>query len=185
MRMRAAVWCCLMFGIISASMQAQQVPTAASPLAACGDDKTSFSVERGPIGDTATAPTTDMATVYVIELYNLRDKGKFNRPTLRQGLDGAWIGATQGFTYVSAAVKPGSHHLCSRWQSHFGSLSEQVSLYNFDAVAGKRYYFRVQIVVEGSGEGAAPASIDLQPVSEDEGRFLVSEAAQSISKPKK
>jgi len=25
MRMRAAVWCCLMFGIISASMQAQQV----------------------------------------------------------------------------------------------------------------------------------------------------------------
>jgi hypothetical protein len=174
-----------MFGIISASMQAQQVPAAASPMAACGDGKTSFSVERGPVGDMAAAPTADMATVYVIELYNLSDKGKFNRPTVRQGLDGAWLGATQGFTYVSAAVKPGSHHLCSQWQSQFGRLSQQVSLYNFEAVAGKRYYFRVQIIVEGSGEGAGPSSIDLQPVSEDEGRFLVSEAAQSISKPKK
>ena len=183
MHNRAAMWCGLM--VVSALMQAQQVPSATSPMAACGDDKTSFSVSRGPVGDTAAAPTADMATVYVIELYNLSDKGKFNRPTVRQGLDGAWLGATQGFTYVSAAVKPGSHHLCSQWQSQFGRRSQQVSLYNFEAVAGKRYYFRVQIIVEGSGEGAGPASIDLQPVSEDEGRFLVSEAAQSISKPKK
>jgi len=173
-----------MFGIISASMQAQQVPTAASPLAACGDDKASFSVQRGPVGDTVAAPDSNTAIVYVIELYNLSDKGKFNRPTIRQGLDGAWLGATQGFTYVSSAVKPGSHHLCSQWQSQLVIRSQQVSLYNFEAVAGKRYYFRVQIIVEGSGENAGPASIDLQPVSEDEGRFLVSEAAQSISKPK-
>jgi len=76
--------------------------------------------------------------VYVIELYNLSDKGKFNRPTIRQGLDGAWLGATQGFTYVSSAVKPGSHHLCSQWQSQLVIRSQQVSLYNFEAVAGKR-----------------------------------------------
>ena len=31
---------------------------------------------------------------------------------------------------------------------------------------------------------AARSSIDLEPVSDDEGKFLVSEAARSISKPK-
>lgn len=173
--------CGLIFA--AGSLQAQKVPDAASPLAACGDDQTSFSVSRGPVGDTIAAPDAGMATVYVIELYNLHDKGKFNRPTLRQGLDGTWLGATQGFTYLSASVKPGVHHLCSRWQSSFKTLSEQVSLNNFEAVAGERYYFRVQINVEGGNPG--PVFIDLQPVSEDEGRFLVSQAAQSISKPKK
>lgn len=182
MRMRAAVWCCLMFGIISASMRAQQVPSAASPLAACGDENATFSVTRGPVGDSGAAPTADSATVYIIELDTVGDKGS---PTVRQGLDGSWLGATQASTYVTASVKPGIHHLCSRWQSSLKRFSRQISLYNFEAAAGRRYYFRAQLLVEGAGDGAMPASIDLQPVSEDEGRFLISQAAQSISKPAK
>ena len=128
-------------------------------------------------------PSPGQATLYIIELYNLRDKGRFNRPTIRQALDGSWIGATQGFTYLEATVAPGTHHLCSRWQSHSSNLSDQISLNTFDAVAGQSYYFRVQISVEGDSGGGA-ISIDLAPVSEDEGRFLVSEAAQSVSRPK-
>ncbi|HEY4381052.1 MAG TPA: hypothetical protein VGN01_11955 [Acidobacteriaceae bacterium] len=170
---------------VTVSGLAQKVPDAASPIAACGEAATTFSVSRGPVGDNATAAPEDKATVYIVEVYNLKDKGRFNRPTLRQGLDGTWLGATQGFTYVSASVAPGVHHLCSRWQSMFGSLSQQISLNSFDAVAGRKYYFRVQINVEGaSGDAAGPASIDLQQVSEDEGRFLVSEAAVAVSKPK-
>jgi hypothetical protein len=157
---------------------------APDPLAACGDDKSEFSVERGPIGDTKP-PASDKARVYIVELYNLHDTGRFLRPTVRQGLDGQWIGATQGFTYVSADVDPGVHHLCSRWQSHFETLTQQVSLNNFEAVAGKQYYFRVQIVVPGSPEGTGVPSIDLQAISEDEGRFLISQAALSVSKQKK
>jgi hypothetical protein len=175
-----AVLCGLVFA--AASVRAQKVPDAATPLAACGDEKANYSVSWGPVGDSVVAQPADMATVYVIEVYNVADTYKINRPLVRQGLDGAWFGATQGFTYVSAPVKPGVHHLCSQWQSHFSVVSQQISLYNFEAVAGRRYYFRVQINVEGGG---GPASIDLQPVSEDEGRFLVSEAAQSISKLKK
>lgn len=175
-----------LFGVMFTGITglAQKSPDAASPLAACGDESKTFSVSRGPVGDNAVAPSADKATVYIVELYNLKDKGKFARPTLRQGLDGVWLGATQGFTYLSASVNPGVHHLCSRWQSVFGALSQQISLNSFDAVAGKKYYFRVQIMVEGGGDAPGPASIDLQQVSEDEGRFLVSEAAQSISKPK-
>ena len=140
-------------------------------------------MDRGPVGDKNTPPT-DKARVYIVEIYNLRDKGRFNRPTVRQGLDGTWLGATQGFTYLSTDVTPGTHHLCSRWQSHFGSFSNQVSLNNFDAEAGKQYYFRASIVIPGGADGTGEPSIDLQPVSEDEGRFLVSEAAHSVSKPK-
>ena len=183
--MRAIVYGILSLFLSGASISvaAQPASTPSSPLAACGDEKISFNVDRGKVG--ALAPLVPgKAALYIVEFFDLRDKGKINRPTIRQGLDGAWIGATQGFTYVTASIDPGEHHLCSRWQSHFGQLSDQISLNNFDAVAGKTYYFRVQINVQG-GDPPGPFSIDLQSVSEDEGRFLVSEEAQSISKPKK
>lgn len=167
---------------VAASGFSQIIPDTTHPTAACGNDKTAFVVSRGQVGDTATTDT-GKATVYFVELYNLLDKGRANRPTIRHAIDGRWLGATQGFTYLSTTVDPGPHHLCSQWQSHFERLSDQVSLNNFDAEAGKHYYFRVQINVEGASGGGA-VSIDLQQVSEDEGRFLVSEAAQSISKPK-
>ncbi len=176
--------CRLIFAAMS--LQAQKAPDAASPLAACGDENTTFSVTRGAVGDSATAPTADTAKVYIIELYDLNDNGRINRPTLLDGLDGKWLGATQGFTYLSTLVVPGVHHLCSRWQSRMRERSKQISLNDFEAVAGKRYYFRAQINVEGGvGDAPGPAFIDLQQVSEDEGRFLVSKAAQSISKQHK
>ena len=42
---------------------------------------------------------------------------------------------------------------------------------------GKRYYFRAQI-------DDRAYYVDLQPVSEDEGRLMVSQAARSISRSK-
>jgi hypothetical protein len=181
------ILCLPLFGAVTALAQSPSPPPSASPVpsltAACGDEKAAFSVDRGPIGDKAAGPA-DKARVYIVEIYNLRDKGRFNRPTVRQGLDGAWLGATQGFSYLSADVAPGPHHLCSRWQSHFGAFSNQVSLNNFEAEAGKQYYFRASIVIPGGADGTGEPSIDLQPVSEDEGRFLISEAAQSVSKLK-
>ncbi|HEX6772347.1 MAG TPA: hypothetical protein VF126_10005 [Acidobacteriaceae bacterium] len=100
---------------------------------------------------------------------------------MKHGLDGRWIGATQGFTYVTAGIDPGEHHLCSRGQSHFGKLSDQVSLYNFTAEPDKIYYVRAQISVMGDNY---VLSMDLEPVSSDEGRYLISQAARSLSKPK-
>jgi hypothetical protein len=184
MRTRAlnVLWCGLICGAVNV---AAQTTTVRSPLAACGDEKTTFNVSRGDVGEQSDSLEAGKAKVYIIELFNLQDKGKFGRPTVRHGLDGAWLGATQGFTYISAVIEPGTHHLCSRWQSSLESRTERISLNNFDAVAGKRYYFRAQISVDGAERGGGPTLIDLQPVSEDEGRFLISEAAQSVSKPKK
>jgi hypothetical protein len=176
------VWC----GLLSAAalVNGQTVQAGTSPLAACGDDTTSYDVSRGSMGDSVSTPDAGKATVYIVEPSDMGDKGRFNRLTIRHGLDGAWLGATQGFTYLSRTVDPGVHHLCSRLQSHLRAFSDQVSLNNFEAEAGKRYYFRVvQIMVVGAMEGSV-YTIDLQPVSEDEGRLLVSEAAVSLSKKK-
>lgn len=179
-------WCAVACVPLAADAQAAAgagVPNVTTPLAGCGDDKLNFAVTRGPEGDTAAAPDPTKATIYFVEVSNLHDTGRFGRPILRHAVDAAWVGATQGFTFVSAVVDPGTHHLCSRWQSHFGARSDQISLFNLDAAVGHRYYFRIQISVQGHTEGGSE-SIDLQPVSEDEGRFLVSEAAQALSKPK-
>jgi hypothetical protein len=110
------------------------------------------------------------ATVYIVEVVNLADKGRVACPVILQGLNGKWIGATQGFTYVEATIAPGEHHLCSRWQSDETGYSDQVSLYNFEAVAGRHYFFRTQVVSQSKGL----PFIDLELVSEDEGRFLMS-----------
>lgn len=160
------------------------VPIAAAPassqtrslLAGCGDPQTMFEVSRGETKDQIEPPEPGKAQLFVIEFYGLGDTGHMSRPLLKIGLDGQWIGAVQGITYLSASITPGEHHLCSTWQSH-GSPLHSTSLYNFHADAGKRYYFRAQI-----DDKAYYA--DLEPVSEDEGRLMVSQAARSISQPK-
>lgn len=167
----------------SLATPAQTGPTPASPLASCGDEKVNFDVSRGRAG-ARDLPDPSKAMIYIIQAADLHDKGGLGRPLVKHAVDGSWIGATQGLMYVSASVSPGVHHLCSRWQSAFASRSDQVSLNSFEAVAGKTYYFRLQIWYEANMNGGAPSMIDLQPVSEDEGIFLVSKAAQSISKPK-
>jgi hypothetical protein len=179
----AILACGLICGALHTAAQAppSQATAANSPLAACGDENVSFDVSRGEVKDQTDAPAPGKATLYIVEFFNLRDKGRVGRPTLKHGLDGKWLGATQGFTYLSASIEPGEHHLCARWQSHFGKLADQVSLYNFNAEAGQRYYVRAQINVVGDND---ILSMDLEQVSEDEGRFLVSEAAHSESKPK-
>lgn len=168
-------------GIIAVTACAQ----GPGPTAACGDEKALFTVTLGERGKAIAPSVPGKAQVYIIEVSDPHDKGRFNRPTIRQGLDGRWLGATQGFSYVHAEVDPGAHHLCSRWQSHFSSAASELSLNNFNAEPGKLYFFRVQLTTQGAaGEGSGPTTIDLQPLSEDEGRFLVSEGAVSISKAK-
>lgn len=167
----------VLVGSYTRYVTAQALP---DPRAACGDDGITFEVKRGEVKDQTSPPEPGKAALYIVEVVNLADNGRVNRPTLKHGMDGRWIGATQGFTYLSASIAPGEHHFCSRWQSRLGALSDQIALYNFNAEAGTRYYLRAQVYSTGKGS----FTVDLTPVSTDEGRYLVSEAARSLSKPK-
>jgi hypothetical protein len=98
---------------------------------------------------------------------------------LRVGLDGKWVGAAKGDSYLSFSVDPGEHHLCTRWQSHWKRFSDKAAFAGFTADSGQIYYFRARII-----EGQNNFALDFEPVNGDEGKYLVASSAVSVSKPK-
>jgi len=120
----------------------------------------------------------------VIEIFQ-RPPTELGIPTIRVGLNGAWVGANHGTSYLSFSVDPGEHHLCTNWQSVLKSLSDQHSLTSFTAEAGKTYFFRVQAYEQFEGGKGQFWTIDLQPVDADEGKYLLASAPLSVSQPKK
>jgi hypothetical protein len=96
-------------------------------------------------------------------------------------VDGAWVGAIRGNSYIFFSVQPGDHHLCVNWQSGFLTPSGLFALANLKAQAGKVYYFRARTFNE-SNRGYA---LDLDVTDNDEGQYLVASSAFSKSHPKK
>jgi uncharacterized protein DUF2846 len=121
------------------------------------------------------------ALIYVME----DQKFKFVRDiTVRIGLDGAWVGATRGSSYLFFSVEPGEHHLCADWMSNFAG--RLVSLFGLTAEAGKVYYFRARTMASPiNSSNDKTALIDLDLVNSDEGKLLVASSPLSVSHPKK
>jgi hypothetical protein len=164
--------------LVTASAFAQaQSPRAID--AACGPSDIQFEMETGK-----NQPLPEMeagkSVVYVIEVFD-RAANQISRPTLRVGLDGKWVGAGKGTSYINFTVEPGEHHLCVNWQSRWKHFSREAAFFGFTADPGKTYYFRARISEMGSA-GAANFPLDLEPVNEDEGRYLVSISQPSVSR---
>jgi len=111
--------------------------------------------------------------------------GELSRPTLRVGVDGAWVGAAKGNSYISFSVDPGEHHVCTNWQSRWTRFSKKAAFAGFTAEAGNSYYFRARITEVGGSGGASNFYLDLEPLNKDEGKFLLASAAFSVSHPSK
>jgi hypothetical protein len=158
-----------------------------SPLAAveaaCGPKEVQFETQTAP-GQPITQPEAGKSLVYVAEFF-AKSVGQLSLPTLRIGVDGKWVGADKGNSYISFSLDPGEHHLCARWQSHFKRLSSEEAFYGFTADPGKIYYFRARINEIGGSGGASNFSLDLEPLNEDQGKYLVASSAWSASQPKK
>ncbi len=164
--------------------------TNAALQSACGPVDTNFKVKRNASAKAITQTDPGKALVYVIE--DQKFKG-VRDVTARVGLDGNWIGADRGNSYLSFAVSPGEHHLCTDWVSEFLPAGRSVSLSSLNAEAGKVYYFRARTT---GGQGSAltntgglaiadNGAIDLQQVDPDEGKMLIASSAMSVSHPKK
>jgi len=149
-----------------------QQSSAASALQACGPQQinfdTSISDDKPP-----AQPEPGKALIYVAQ--------EMPVITLKIGMDGAWVGATHGHSYLVFPVEPGEHHLCVRWQSHRG-FSRMASFAHLNAEPGKVYYFRARIYNLGS---VTPEYLDLNPIDPDEGQYLVASSPMSASHPKK
>ena len=95
-------------------------------------------------------------------------------------MDGAWLGANRGNTYLSFSIDPGEHHFCVDWSSS-GFERGLVSLTNLTAEPGKIYYLRARTT---GGRYTFP-SLDLELVNSDEGKLLLALSAPSHSEIKK
>jgi len=159
--------------------QATDMRTAAG----CGPTKTQFSVKVDSTLHTVTQAGPGKAMVYVaVEETPAPNQFEIGDVTTRVGLDGKWVGANHGRSYISFVVEPGDHRVCTDWQSMFKSAQKLSGAADFKAEAGKTYYFRAHVTVGGKEQAA---KLSLMPVNEAEGLLLISKAGLSKWKAKK
>ena len=157
-------------GGASAGAQQQRAEDTAAVKAACGALDVNFSVKDGGAAapGAAAAPTAGKALVYVFE--DVQNVAFVSATNFRVGLNGGWVGALKGGTYLSFPVDPGVQHLCVSVQGHaLFQLQHGIVLRQLRPEAGSAYYLRLRMTL---GNGTLPL-VWLEPVDEDEGRLLL------------
>lgn len=167
----------VLFFAISAFSQETTSPTL--PHGACGAPNVNFETDTSS-AQAPVQPEAGKALVYVVEDYP-KIEPSIGAPTIRVGMDGNWLGATHGSSYLFFMVDPGEHHLCVKWQSHLGRLSKLESFVHVNAEAGKTYYFRTRAV----DQHPVTLFLDLDAVDPDEGQYLVATSPLISSREKK
>ena len=179
--MRAAlILAALLFAMPALAQDAPEGDaTAAAP--GCGPANIKFAVKSDSSNHPVSKPEEGKALVYFIQ----DDQYFFSRPrpTVKWGVDGNWVGATQSNAYFAFSVDPGEHHLCSEWQTSVGPFAgHQASATHFVAKAGRVYYFVAQDLFQ---KDTQPAAVRLTPFESDEALLLMSKFSFSTSQPKK
>jgi hypothetical protein len=159
--------------LLSCAAMAQNDAAIEKAKSACGPGRVHFDVEATDYTDSITQPASGKALVYVIA------EGQI---TARIGLNGAWVGAIEGDSHLFFPVEPGEHHLCASWQSVFMKGNKVVALSSFTAEAGKVYYFRVRVTIQGK---YASYLLDMEPINSDQGSYMVLKSKISESHVKK
>jgi hypothetical protein len=169
------------FILIAASVSAQNPAPAPLPQSACGPWNVKFQIDIDDSHRPIPKVEPGKALVFVIE--DQRYMG-VNDVTVRVGLDGAWVGATLGDSYLFFTVEPGEHHLCVDIRPGILNAGRTVSLFGLTAEAGSVYYLRARTDGGRDGPSYHTISIDLDPLNSDEGKFLVASFPLSVSNPK-
>lgn len=145
----------------------------------CGPPGVNFDTVASA-GQPPAKPESGKALVYVVADFP-GPPGAIGTPTIKIGVDGKWVGATHGRSYVFFVADEGEHHLCINWQSRWEGLSKIVSFAHVVAEPGKTYYFRARALYYSH----SPMYLDLDAIDADEGKYLVSISPLSTAHPKK
>jgi hypothetical protein len=175
---------------VSAVAQDQVAITAAE--SACGPKNIKFDVKPDTIQHPTGQPEPGKALIYVVEdlgqcpgcFTSNSLAGFFNdvdQAVTKIGMDGTWMGANRGSSYIFFAIDAGEHHLCMNWQSRLEGRAPAFAMANFTAEEGKVYYFRERVFPGHGGD----YSFDLDSVNSDEGKYLIAISPASVSHPKK
>jgi hypothetical protein len=169
----------ILLGLSSSLAQENNDQKLSSP--GCGPATEKFDVVTSKNDPSPVPAEAGRALLYVIQ-----DDTHFEsrpRPTTRVRVDGQWVGATRGNSYLRAALDPGEHHLCASWQSFVGiSMGIKMAALHFTAEQGKTYYFRVK---DKWLRDHGPGDIEFEALDSDEGQILASKFAFSTSHLKK
>src|ERR1700680_1824617 len=91
--------------LFAAPVVAQDHLSSAPVNGGCGPSNAHFDVTTNSKEHSISQPDSGKALVYVFEDI---ERG----PTMRVGIDGAWVGANKGKSYFFFSVDPGDHQLC-------------------------------------------------------------------------
>lgn len=174
--LRGLVLCTMFLLAAGSTVMAQNV---AAP--GCGPDDQRFDVKTTKSDHPETKQAADKAVVYFLQ--DDREFESTPKPTMRMGIDGKWVGATHGTSYLATTVEPGEHHLCASWQSNVTlGQPKQSGALHFTAEAGKVYFFSAQDRWYRE-HGSKP--MKFEALDSDQGQLLISQFAFAASKPKK
>src|SRR5580658_6436424 len=174
----------LLLSVCAVPAMAQDRSADLRAAAGCGPAATEFSVKVDKNQHVVTQPEPGKALVYVIAQENPDDSYNIGDVTTRVGLDGAWVGANYGESYLSFSLAPREHCVCVDWQSSLASRQQLSGAVELTAEAGKTYYFRAWILPSGLGEGPHERLWLKQVDYSAEGLLLLSKAGQSAWKEK-
>jgi hypothetical protein len=175
--------------LFTAPLFAQDQAAITSAQSACGPLQVTFAASAD--GAQHPSPQPDLAKALVFVVADLGQCVECDSPppfgttdvsgaVIRIGVDGAWIGASRGNSYLFFSTMPGEHHLCANWQSSLPERARAFSMAGFTAEAGKVYYFRARLF-----PGHGDYSFDLDLINSDEGKFLVASSTFCVSHAKK
>ena len=174
----------LLLLVSAAPVIAQDGSTDLRAAAGCGPAATEFSVKVDKNQHVVKQPDPGKAMVYVIAQESAEDSYNIGDITTRVGLDGTWVGANYGQSYLSFPLAPGEHHVCVDWQSSLASRQQLSGAAELTAEAGKTYYFRTWILPSGL-TGGPRERLWFDQVDSAQGLLLMSKAGQSAWKEKK
>jgi hypothetical protein len=160
--------------LCAAPLYAQNPTTDFRTGAGCGPQKTQFEVALNPPDTGVIAPSPGKARVYVIEVVGAGGGGI----TTRVGVDGNWVAANTSEGYLSFEVDPGSHNICSDWQSMLKLRQHAGAAMVIRAEVGRTYYFVVSVLPQAT-------DFNLTRVHEAEGQWPLSMSQKNLCSQKK
>jgi len=155
---------CLPFGAAVAGAQMLGQP-------GCGAEN-----ERIAVTTTADKPALKAALGKAV-LVVFQNDNRYNanpRPTNLIGIDGQWVGATHGHSYIILEADPGLRHICTYWQGTSGEGLVGAAL-RLQMDSGGIYYLEIADRFDGLGPapvGNRRPATTLQLLDPDQGELM-------------
>lgn len=165
-------------GVVGASLSLSFLPALGQDLpASCGPKDQILNVKTTKTSPPSIRPIPGKATLVFIN----SESNCWGCTTVNVGVDGKWIGGNKGNSWFAVDVAPGNHLVCAYVPIHGYPLRNKVRLTELNAESGKVYFVTTDILANSVN---IPSALNLQPVSPNEGNFLLSNSSHASWTPR-